>query len=544
MNSPYRAHARRRTVLTAALGGAALAASGCDASSTQSRTATGAAVDLPDHTPYDGVKADLAPTKDGVLAGFYRYPAAPATGSTEKPGSGGTVTAMTQGGTPPERPPGNSYWQRLNERLGVDLNLNLAPAAQYPAKLATTIAGGELPDIVQFPLLQPNMTGLLTAKFADLSDLLSGDRINEFPFLANLATQSWKSARFGGRIFGIPKPFGNIGQMMFTRRDILITRGLDAPVTSFDDFRQLMHSLTEPRQNRWSSSQPLETVDFVLEMLGVFKGWTQDGGRLVHGFEDERFTQALEAVRSLVADNVFHPDSLSSSNSQAERWYAAGTTALSYNSYSVWTSYTKASDARTDPATKLRVGAIPPPSFESGRKTSAKNLGPGSWGFVALKMASPDRLREILRVLNWLASPFGTANYLYSYYGTPGVHHESVNGNPVLTDAGRKQANLALSYIAAPPPVLYVPNNVDATREQHEYQMATIPTGVSDASIGLYSDTMSRKNAQLEKTMLDIRADILAGRKPVSAWADGVKDWRRNGGDAIRDELGAAKQDQ
>jgi putative aldouronate transport system substrate-binding protein len=35
----------------------------------------------------------------------------------------------------------------------------------------------------------------------------------------------------------------------------------------------------------------------------------------------------------------------------------------------------------------------------------------------------------------------------------------------------------------------------------------------------------------------DLQSDILQGRAPVTAWADGVATWKKDGGDAIRDEL-------
>ncbi|MEE1619706.1 hypothetical protein [Brachybacterium sp. J153] len=42
----------------------------------------------------------------------------------------------------------------------------------------------------------------------------------------------------------------------------------------------------------------------------------------------------------------------------------------------------------------------------------------------------------------------------------------------------------------------------------------------------------------------DLTSDILQGRKPVSAWADGVATWKADGGDQIRDELEQALADR
>jgi len=40
--------------------------------------------------------------------------------------------------------------------------------------------------------------------------------------------------------------------------------------------------------------------------------------------------------------------------------------------------------------------------------------------------------------------------------------------------------------------------------------------------------------------MANLQLDIVAGRKPVSAWDAGVKSWQSGGGDKIRSEYEAA----
>ena len=47
---------------------------------------------------------------------------------------------------------------------------------------------------------------LLRAKFADLTEHLSGDAVKEYPFLANLPTESWRTCVFNGGIYGLPVP--------------------------------------------------------------------------------------------------------------------------------------------------------------------------------------------------------------------------------------------------------------------------------------------------------------------------------------------------
>jgi putative aldouronate transport system substrate-binding protein len=66
---------------------------------------------------------------------------------------------------------------------------------------------------------------------------------------------------------------------------------------------------------------------------------------------------------------------------------------------------------------------------------------------------------------------------------------------------------------------------------------------VYDASYGLYSDTQSKKQTQLAKTMTDLESQIVQGNKPVSAWTAAVQTWKSSGGDKMRGELEQAFSD-
>ena len=68
----------------------------------------------------------------------------------EKPGKGETVDRDGQHLLRRAAGPGpQQYWAGLNERLGVDLKLQMVRNADYMQKFATTIAGNDLPDMLQ-----------------------------------------------------------------------------------------------------------------------------------------------------------------------------------------------------------------------------------------------------------------------------------------------------------------------------------------------------------------------------------------------------------
>ena len=65
---------------------------------------------------------------------------------------------------------------------------------------------------------------------------------------------------------------------------------------------------------------------------------------------------------------------------------------------------------------------------------------------------------------------------------------------------------------------------------------------VPNPTVGLYSPTDGSKGIVLKNAFTDRLLEIVFGKQPVSAFDDLVKEWRANGGDAIRAEYEAAFQ--
>jgi putative aldouronate transport system substrate-binding protein len=172
----------RRSFLVGAGGGAAAllgigSVSGCNSGGggSQANSAeSNSKVALPTYVPYTGITPDLAASTNGVDPAFRHFPKEHPKSVTDKPGNGETVSGMSNIFN--AVPPGlgsNSYWAGLNDRLGVDLKFQMVPAADYEQKFATTIAGNDLPDLVQMRPVA-NLPALLDKRFTRL-DLRRSD---------------------------------------------------------------------------------------------------------------------------------------------------------------------------------------------------------------------------------------------------------------------------------------------------------------------------------------------------------------------------------
>lgn len=490
-----------------------------------------AKVRLPTFVPYEGVKPDLAPTTDGVLAGFLSYPAEPVAGLTEKPGSGAAMVAMVSNPGPIPPVNGNRYLQNMAQVLNVDLKPRFIPVAEYTSKLATVVASDDIPDFLQLMGVS-RVPELLRAKFADLTDHLSGDAVKEYPFLANLPTESWRTCVFNGGIYGLPIPRAAVGPLMYYRADLLAQKGLNGNPNSFEDFRTLCRELTDERSHKWACVSPNGVKTFVQQMLGVpTSDWQEKDGTFTNIWELPETEQAVGVIADLWKDGVFHPDSLSGSI-DAKTTFIAGTVSIHYDNYTAWSGYAQqALPSNPD----FRLEGMLPPNFDSSSERSLWKGNP-SYSTAVIKKAGKERVAELLRVANALAAPFGTKEYLQFKLGVEGVHYTKKGPDPAPTSTGTAEVATVMNYLGSPPAILYEAGNPELTKQEHAYQQKAIPLANQSPTLGLYSNTQGSQGAQLTQAMTDAQNEIITGRKPLSTWKDAVRDWKQKGGDKIRSE--------
>ena len=181
---------------------------------------------------------------------------------------------------------------------------------------------------------------------------------------------------------------------------------------------------------------------------------------------------------------------------------------------------------------------IPPFAAHDGQKPT-HYLNAAHLGATAIKKTTPERTKELLRILNWLAAPFGSREDLLLSYGVEGPDYVlDPNGSPVLTKRGNPDANyLPFKYIAQRPSVLYLPDIPDYTQILADAEKQLIPIGVADPTVGFVSPAAVRQGVVLNQTLMDGTRDIILGRRPFADYDQLVNDWRSGGGETIRKEL-------
>jgi putative aldouronate transport system substrate-binding protein len=547
----------RRTVLRlAGLGGGLSVVLACapapiaTAPTTPPKPAT---LQLPTYVAFQGPPPDQPGTAQGVQPVYIHYPKSPVKSVSAPPGKGSQVTALTNTvNAPPAPMDQNPAWQAVNQQLGTTLNINVVPASDYAAKLAATMAGNDLPDLVYIyqggPSPVPNLLQFLQARCADLTPYLAGDAVKAYPNLANFPTYNWQGTgtTYGSSIWGVPIPRSVLASSMYVHQEILDKIGGALPKNS-DDFKRILTDLTRPQENQWGIGSSNTQAFFVPTMfLQIFSGpnnWRlESSGKLTKDYETDEFKAATGFARDLVQAGAFHPNSASAGVLGADGDFTAGRYAFYYSTWLALSTVFWPQSARIDPT--IRIRGVEPFSAD-GKSKPVFFLGIGNFGNTYLKSAPADRIKELLGVLNFMAAPFGTQEQMLMSYGLPDADYKlSPDGDPLPVAGNSYVYNpVPFRYLTQYPGVQYnTTNPADYAALVHPTELAMAPAGIQDPTLSLYSPSYANLNAKLKQAVYDGVSDIVQGRRPLSDLDSIIADWRSNGGNTIRDEYEAALQ--
>ncbi len=155
-----------------------------------------------------------------------------------------------------------------------------------------------------------------------------------------------------------------------------------------------------------------------------------------------------------------------------------------------------------------------------------------------MKKASPDRIQELLRVMDWLAAPFGTQEDLLLSYGLEGSDYTlDANNQPQPTTAGTSNAGyVPWRYLSQHPYVQYQADLPGYAKASFAAEVTQVNEGVLDPTQAYYSPTRYSKGTLAEMNFRQGAVDIVVGRRPLTDYDGLVADWRNQAGEQIRSE--------
>ncbi|MEV5613036.1 sugar ABC transporter substrate-binding protein [Streptomyces sp. NPDC052225] len=535
----------RRTLLRSiAVGGAAVAApslltacsSGGDTGGSVSNAGKKAAA-WPTYTPAKGAAPDLAATAEGVQAGFTKYPAELVKAIAEKPGSGKEkikVLTITYG-TPPKGPSQNKYWAAVNKALGVEIEFTVVPDADYRAKMATVFAGDDVPDIINIGggYVLPREAQFVKTRCADLTEYLSGDAVKDYPNLAGIPTYAWEGmGRIAGRIYGVPVERPKPQDTLYFNSGAFTKAGYKAGMSA-DDFAAMAKEATAGK--KWAlgaSATAYFGYKTHANWFGAPNEFAVQDGKAVHFGGTDEFKAMLEYLAKLRQQGSYYPEATSVSQVDLKTQFWNGSVLSMTDGFLAYPGAAQGIKNAFD------LDALVP--YTADGVTPKYQQSRGNFGYTVIKKASKDRIKLILRVLDYLAAPFGTEEYELTHFGLEGTHFErDKDNNPIATELGlvESKVNVPFAYLSDAPQVLYAPGFPDVVERLHAWQRKVVPTMQPNIRFGLQSDTYNKQGAALQQLIDDGVTAVVSGRKKVSDWDGIYAKWQAQGGKKVVDEF-------
>ena len=541
INPLSRSDLSRRSLLagSAGLAGAALLA-GCGQGTGpgNDRNGASASTDMPAYIPYEEVTPDIPAPNEYCVPGFLKYPTPAIKAVPEKPGDGSqTITGFSQTSISTAPPMAkNNWWKHLNEQMGLTFDLQWLKGADYVSKVQTMIAGDDIPEVMSLPVLS-RMDQILESKFLDITDYVAGDAIAEYPMLAAFPTSTWQSVTYQGSIYGLSRPLVPIFPRLEARTDTLDKIGVKPEFSNGEEFLDLWRESTSAKADQYAMVQP--TATFIKSMFAVPNEWEETDQGFRNEIESPRFLDYLEFVTTMWKDGLFHPESFQ--NPSRMPMFQKPSFLL----YEVGgAGFSAAMPLYRPGAPTLTVQPVVAPLADGGGLAPTRVIREGTAHFALRKDLEPDKVKLILRMLNYTAASFGTQEFLDVQFGKEGHNYElDGDGQPVQKESGRHE----IFPITLFPGTLvrhYSPDFPDVVKNETAYEAEVSQKVVLDASDGLFSATAIDKQALLTKHIETALGEVIQGRKKVSDWESVVKDWAAKGGDTIRKEYEEASAAQ
>ncbi|GGM05113.1 extracellular solute-binding protein [Dactylosporangium sucinum] len=499
---------------------------------------------LPAFVPATSVKPDIA-SVTGAAGGvtdptFLSYPASPPKTVTGPVGSGGTYVTMTPlwGAIPPSS--GNAYYDAVNKELGATVKIQPADGNTYGDLLAPLFASDKLPDWIDIPswnISKLNFGEAVRTKFADLTPYLSGDNIKQYPNLAAIPTNAWVSAVWNGKLYGLPiySSGAVVAGAYFYRKDLFDKAGVSADIKSVADLEAVGKALTNAAAGQWAFDDLFgDDAGYIGQLYGFPSGnypWTDNGGKLVHRYETDGIVEALNWHAKMVKAGYLHPDAVANNSQNAKQRFWSGKVAVCADGTGAWNGDDTKSGAAANPSYNRQ--AFKTFSATGGQPTVEIGNGAGMYSYLNKKL-SDKQIKELLSIANYLAAPYGSAEWLTVNFGVSGTHYTMQDGNPLLTEQGSKEIATSYQFLASPlSPTTVKSGNAQVAKDYAAWQADMVKYLKKPLFYGMNVSEPAQFGS-LTQPMKDTITDVKLGRKPISAWTEAVANWRRQGGDDLR----------
>lgn len=546
-DTAHHVYKRRRFMQLAAstaAGGALLAA--CGGNATQPLKVAPAATTMAQSQINATITASVGktyfPANAAHVIDAYTAPLPPFQSVKYVPGSGKKVQVFQFYYVSPSIPKSqNKYWQELDKRLNVDWEVTQVVIDDYDTKATVMLNSSQPADLF---LMSDGDSVIRIAMqqgaFNDLTSFLSGDALKEFPNLSLIPPSIWNNSKFQGKIYGVPRARVELGDVMMYRKDWADKLGLGTPQNPGEFLKMLQtFNKSDPsgkggKVYGFGGRAFFGTNPYIRNMFGCPNGWrVESNGSFTNTIETDEFKQSLDFERQLWAAGVYHPDSPVANNKQGKTGFEGGKYACYVDGIGAITGEQQHCMI-IDPNAEVRVLV---PMNNQGKYTHTLATGYAAMaGIPSGATGDAERIKELLRVLDYISAPAFSAENNFLTYGLPGWDSTTVKGTQQLTNKGTNEIG-ELVTLANGPQILYFPQKPQYVLGVQQDLRNIMQGAIPSPSWGLSSPTNDKQSTSLSNMLASDFARIVRGQDPLSALSGVIQQWLNAGGAKIKQEF-------
>lgn len=480
----------------------------------------------------------------------------------------------------------NPMYNRLKDTLGIEYVPKFqANTSVWQEKLSQTIASGDLPDV--FPLTGTDLAGIIdndgAAEIREIWDATASPLVKEkreYP-----GGSPWSVSTRGEELYGIPfsnGPAYNTDNIGYIRTDLLDTIGADLPKS----IEEMIDALRELKgrglvEYGIASCKAINTYSVSLDpVFGAFgsmpKVWRDNGqGRLEYGSISAQTKQALEALTGWYKEGLMDPDFYTKTVQDAMPLAYSGKQAVVF---SPWFGVNgMVTHEQSDKDVEWAIFGNP---SGPGGGPARKGSSPVDGAVVFRTGLERQKIEAVITQLNWSTEIH--ANWTkYHQYGEHTNSTAWTDGYEYVLDGcdiarGEVPTQfIYLNFVGFNFPAVSYPayqsdvfqdilawqdlpkSELDLTQsmlledkallrtvESYDHVFQTRDEGVVDEFLGVPTETMLKRSADLEQLELETFTKIIVGQEGPEAFDEFVTQWKANGGDQITEEVNTWKQQQ
>ena len=402
------------------------------------------------------------------------------------------------------------------------------------------MAGNKLPDWIQLPTWwngNLNVGALALGRFADLTDHLAGDKIAAYPNLAAIPSGGWQAGAWQNRLYGIPSYTSqqNFAAGLFHRADVFRTRGIDpASVRDAETLYALGKELTSSKAGVWAFDVLWLTIPQMFAVAPTGAAVTVVDGRVVSAFDTPQAEEALAYAHRLAKSGYVHPDALAGNNSNAKQRFWSGKVLVTSDGPGAWNTSDADQGRAADP--DYVRGGFGLFSHDGSTPTIALANSASLMSYLN-KDLSPDQITECLAIANYLAAPYGSAEYTLINFGVEGKHWTREDSGPAYTTQGTKEANqTTYQFLASPRNAVVNPGHEEVSRAVHAWAAEVVKHAYKPPFWNLNVNTPGRFSSISTATQVnDVITQVTYGKKTVADFKATAANWKSSGGQKLID---------